>query len=246
MAADGATAGRHARNSVGLRSEAGLTRDLSDLTRDLQGETSTESLLRRIVESAVAEVEPACHAGISEIIGAQVRTRVATDPLVERVDEAQYTAGDGPCLTSLREEQTVRVGDLLHDGRWPGFAERAVDMNVRSMLSVQLFVEGDNLGALNLYAEDPDVFDESHEGIAMLIAAQGAVAMKRNRTEEQLKSALLTRDVIGQAKGILMERYKIDQAQAFDLLVLASQRTHRKLHDIAAELSATGELRAAQ
>jgi GAF domain-containing protein len=110
------------------------------------------------------------------------------------------------------------------------------------MLSVQLFVEDDNLGALNLYAESPGSFDESDENVAMLLAAHAAIAIKGGRVEGNLRSALDRRDVIGQAKGILMERYKIDDSQAFDLLVVASQQTHRKLRDIAEELARSGEL----
>jgi GAF domain-containing protein len=226
----------------GQRPEAGLARDLSELARRMHADRSMEALLQRIVEAAVAEVEPAEHAGISEIIGKQVQTRAATGSLARTIDDLQYRLGEGPCLSSLRDQVTVRADDLRSETRWARFATAAADAGVLSMLSVQLFVHGDNLGALNLYATTAHTFDDSDESIAMLLAAHAAVAMKGSQVEAGLRIALTTRDVIGQAKGILMERYKTNQAMAFDLLVTASQRAHRKLNDVAEELASTGEL----
>lgn len=233
---------RQARGTAGQAPEPGLARDLSELARELQAEPSMRALLQHIVEAAVDEIDPAEHAGISEIDGKRVHTRAATAPLVRRIDDLQYRVEDGPCLTSLRTEHTVRTDDLLHEIRWPLFAAAAAQHGVRSMLSVQLFVEDDNLGALNLYATAPNAFDRHHESTAMMLAAHAAIAMKGSKVQTQLRTALQTRDVIGQAKGILMERFKINHGEAFDLLVAASQHTHRKLTDIADELSRTGDL----
>lgn len=233
---------RQARGTGGQPPEAGLARDLSELARQMQAEPSMESLLQRIVEAAVSEIDPAEHAGISEIDRHNVHTRAATGALVKRIDDLQYRIEDGPCLTSLRTEHTVRTDDLRHEPRWPLFAEAASEQGVRSMLSVQLFVENDNLGALNLYASTPHAFDRHHESTAMMLAAHAAVAMKGSKVQNQLRAALENRDIIGQAKGILMERFKIDEGDAFDLLVTASQHTHRKLSDIADELTRTGDL----
>lgn len=109
------------------------------------------------------------------------------------------------------------------------------------MLAVQLFVEDANLGALNIYATEPDAFTEHDESIAMLLAVHAAVAMTSHTTESNLRIALESRDTVGQAKGILMERYKISAVEAFHLLVVASQRTHRKLRDVADTLATTGD-----
>lgn len=233
---------RQARGTRGQDPEAGLARDLSELARRMQADPSLEVLLQRIVEAAVAEIDPAEYAGISEITGKRVQTRAGTGPLVRAIDELQYRLEEGPCLTSLREQATVRVDDPRHETRWPRFVIAAADAGMLSMLSVQLFVEGDNLGALNLYATRPRAFEDEHESTAMLLAAHAAVAMKGSQVETGLRTALATRDVIGQAKGILMERYKINQTVAFDLLVAASQHAHRKLHEVAEELATTGEL----
>ncbi|SHF70820.1 GAF domain-containing protein [Jatrophihabitans endophyticus] len=202
-----------------------------------------EGVLGRIVAAAVSEVGPVEHAGITEVDHRRVYTRAASGDLVHRIDAVQYRTNQGPCLDSLREQVTVRCDDLTEETRWPKYAKAAVDEGLRSLLSVQLFVHGANLGALNLYARDVHAFSDDDESTAMLLASHAAVAMKGNEVEVNLRTALASRDRIGQAKGILMERYKISDTEAFDLLVLASQRTHRKLRDVADELAATGELR---
>jgi GAF domain-containing protein len=234
---------RVARGSSGDLPEEGLARDLSDLARQLQAESSMESLFDSIVAAALLEVDGAEYAGISVIQGRRVHTEAASDELVEKVDELQYRAGDGPCLTSLREHITVRSTDLETETRWPGFAREASGEGVRSMLSFQLFVESDNLGALNLYATVPDAFTDDDESVGLLLAAHAAIAMKASRNNINLRAALVNRDVIGQAKGILMERLKIDQVEAFRLLSQASKRSNRKLIVIAEELTLTGDLR---
>jgi GAF domain-containing protein len=176
---------RQARGTSGQAPDAGLARDLSELAREMQAERSMETLLQRIVEAAVAEIDAAAHAGISEIDRTQVRTRAATGPLVHLIDDLQYRIEDGPCLTSLRDEHTVRTDDLLRERRWPLFAQAAAEQGVRSMLSVQLFVEGDNLGALNLYSSAPNAFDDDDESTAMMLAAHAAVAMKGSKVEAE-------------------------------------------------------------
>lgn len=233
---------RHARDSTDDPIEAGLARQLSELAREMQAETTTDALLERITHSAVAEIEGADFAGISLIEGGNIRTRAATDSLIEKLDHEQYRLEDGPCISSLRDEMTVRCDDLENEQRWPRFAAEALETGVRSLLCVQLFVEGDNLGALNLFATTPDAFTDHDESIALLLAAHAAIALKGSTVESNLRIALESRDTIGQAKGVLMERYKISALEAFNLLVVASQRSHIKLRDVADALAATGEL----
>jgi GAF domain-containing protein len=138
--------------------------------------------------------------------------------------------------------EVVRVDDLRTDPRWPRFGQRAVAHGVASMMSFQLYARDDNLGALNLYALEPHAFDDEAAHVGALLATHAAVALASTQTEANLRTALLSRDMIGQAKGILMERFKIDQSAAFELLVAVSQHTHRKLRDIAEDLTSTGEL----
>jgi hypothetical protein len=103
------------------------------------------------------------------------------------------------------------------------------------MLSLQLYVEGDNLGALNLYARTPDAFTDESEQVGLLFAAHAAIAYAGGRKEAQVANTLISHDVIGQAKGILMERYKITGERAFLVLTRVSQTSNRKLHVVAAE-----------
>jgi len=110
------------------------------------------------------------------------------------------------------------------------------------MLSFQLYVEGDNLGALNLYSREPNAFDDESEHIGLLFASHAAVAFADAQKLDQLNSAVETRDLIGQAKGILMERYQISAEQAFRVLTRVSQQRNRKLRDLAAELADTRHL----
>jgi hypothetical protein len=126
--------------------------------------------------------------------------------------------------------------------RWPDFVARATDYAVGSMLSLQLFVRGDDLGVLNLFSSQPNGFDDESEHVGLLFASHAAIAMSGAQEKEQLRSAIEFRDLIGQAKGILMERYKISSDRAFQVLTRASQTRNRKLHDIAFELVTQGSL----
>jgi GAF domain-containing protein len=234
---------RRARGSTGNEAEAGLARQLSELARRMQAEPDMSALLQSVTDAALIEIDAAEHAGISLIEGRYVRSEATTDALVSLIDQQQYRLEQGPCLSSLRQQITVRSDDLEDEGRWPEFSAAVAEHGIRSMLSVQLFVEADNLGALNLYSSKPDAFDAHDESTAMLLAAHAAIAIKGSRAATNLHTALDTRDVIGQAKGILMERFKIGPAEAFALLVVASQHSHQKLRDVAEQLATTGELR---
>lgn len=132
--------------------------------------------------------------------------------------------------------------DTAADPRWPRFMPHAVDAGIASMLSVELFVGATASAALNLYATTAGVFIVESEDLALMLAAPTGLAVSAVRKIDNLTVALESRDLIGQAKGSLMERYKITGEQAFDLLVVVSQRTNRKLRDIAGDLAATGEL----
>lgn len=129
---------------------------------------------------------------------------------------------------------------MANETRWPRFATEAVGLGVGAMMCFQLPVTGDNLGALNMYASDPGAFGEEPESIGLVFASHAAIAISAAQQQEHLRSAVDSRDLIGQAKGVLMERYKLTGGDAFAVLVRASSHTNRKLVDIAEELSNTG------
>jgi GAF domain-containing protein len=242
MAEDWGDPVRQAVGSSGHHAEPGIARQLSELARELQADLTTEALLRHIVTAAITEVPGAQYAGIALITGREFVTRAASGELVERIDRVQYQAGEGPCLDAARHHETVRCDDLRTEARWPRFVGQAADLGVLSVLSFQLFAGDDSFGALNLYAANPGAFGADSESTGILLASHAALAMAAARTQAGLLTALDSREIIGQAKGILMERYKITGVQAFGLLVASSQAVNRKLRDIAEHLVATGEL----
>jgi GAF domain-containing protein len=216
---------------------------LGELARSLHDDDGVEDTLRSIVSAAVGTVPGTQEAALSVIEARRtVRTRAGTADLVYQVDQAQYDTGEGPCLDALYEQHTVRLSDMATETRWPRFTARAAELGVGSMLSFQLYVEQDNLGALNLYSSDTDAFTDESEQVGLLFATHAAVAMADAQTKQHLSHAMAVRDLIGQAKGILMERHKLTGDQAFSLLVKTSQNTNTKLIDVARYLVETGEL----
>lgn len=214
-----------------------LAEGLSALARDLDQQDDPDAMLAAIVAAAVAMIPGVEEGSISVVLGRrQVVSQAATGELPAQVDAIQEETQQGPCMDAAYQHQTVRVDNLATEDRWPLFAQRASATGAASMLSLQLYVEGDNLGALNLYARTPNAFNDESEQVGLLFAAHAAIAYAGVRKETQLAQALISRDVIGQAKGILMERYKISSERAFLLLTRVSQTSNRKLYDVADEL----------
>jgi GAF domain-containing protein len=222
----------------------GLGEVMGQLARSLQAEHGdVESTLQTIASAAIGSIAGAEHCTISYVVGREsVEPRASTGELSQRVDEMQNRLRQGPCLDAIWERETVRIEDMRVEERWPLYAAEAVELGVLSSLSFQLFVTGDNLGALNLYAGRPHAFTEESEDVGLVFAAHAAVALAGARHEFNLQRAASTRDLIGQAKGILMERFKLTAVQAFTVLSRTSQQTNRKLIDIAGELAETGAL----
>ncbi|HEY0000516.1 MAG TPA: GAF and ANTAR domain-containing protein [Actinoplanes sp.] len=215
------------------------------MARSLQSEGSFEQTLDAIVSGAAHTVPGAERAGLTAVQGRRkVSTVAATDDLVREVDRAQYETGQGPCLDAAYERRTVRLADMAAEDRWPDFSRRALELGVRSMLSFQLYVRHDDLGALNLYSAQVDAFDDESENVGLLFASHAAIAMAGSRKEHDLSLAISARDLIGQAKGILMERHKVTGEQAFHLLAQVSQRSNTKLAEVAHSLVETADLRA--
>jgi GAF domain-containing protein len=213
------------------------------IARSIQHEHGdVEKTLQAITAAAVDAVPGAESVSVSLVQGRKVEPRAATDDLPREIDDLQSRLGEGPCLSALREQSTVLVEDYETEERWPRFAAEARAQGVRSSLSFQLFVEGDALGALNLYARSAHAFTGDAEAIGQVFASHASIALSAAQQEQNLRGAIDKRDLIGQAKGILMERYKLTAPQAFHLLVQSSSHTNRKLFDIADDLTSTGTL----
>lgn len=216
-----------------------LARELGELAIEMQNQVDTEATLQSIVDGAVAIVPGTRWAGISLIHGNAVEARVPSDPLVAKLDTLQSEVDEGPCLSALREHRTITINDMATETRWPRFCHAALELGVRSLLSFQLFVTQQNLGALNLYSVEAHAFSEDSEFTGQLLAQHASVALFGAAAEAQFDDALSSRDVIGQAKGIIMERFDLDAFAAFELLRTLSQQSNEKVVDIARKVIRT-------
>lgn len=217
---------------------------MSHVARQLQEEHGdVESTLQAITEAAVRTVPHADECGISYVVGRRkLEPRAWTSELPRNADSLQERLGEGPCLDAVWEETIVRVDDVGTDERWPEFARHMADLGIRSMMCFQLFVVGDQLGALNMYSRTRGAFDDESQDIGLLFASHAAVALAGAEHEANLRLGMGNRDIIGQAKGILMERHKLTAQQAFAALARVSQEMNRRLVDIARELTDTGSM----
>ena len=221
----------------------GVLEQLDRLARSLGASADTGAMLDEIVAAAVQLVPGVEDASVSLVVDRrQVTSRHRTGDLPERVDAIQTDTGEGPCLDAAYEQETVRVPDLRHEQRWPHFARQAVAAGAGSMLSFQLYVHGDTLGVLNLYSHHADAFDDESEQVGLLFARQAAEAFADAEEPEHLHRVVAGRDLIGQAKGMLMERYGVDDGGAFRVLARVSQASDQTLRAVAEELVTTRRL----
>ncbi|MFC7726557.1 ANTAR domain-containing protein [Nocardioides sp. GCM10028917] len=219
-------------------------RVLADAVRDLDAQADPPHTLQRLVE-LTPEFFPMCDfVGVSLIEGGKVRTPAGTNERLRELDESQFEIGQGPCRDAIRTHATVVVHDLATDPRWPSWGRAMVsELGIRSSLSFRLFTRPDRTwGALNVYSTEKDGFSDEDVVQGQTIAALAAVALARSINDEQLASALETRTTIGQAIGIVMERYELDADHAFSVLRRISSQDNLKLRDLAAQVVATREV----
>lgn len=224
-----------------------LNEELANAARALHAEGDTQHLLNRCVALATELIDGCDYAGVSVVHRkAPIDTPAATDPLVVRGDQLQYDLQEGPCLDSIWDSETVHSRNLAEEQRWPRWAPAVMqELGVASMLSFQLYTDQDTLGALNLYSTTVDAFDDDDINAGFLLAAHSAVALAAAHNAEHLQAAAVSRTIIGQAQGILMERFGLTADRAFVVLRRVSQSRQVKLHQVANELVATRVLPAA-
>lgn len=211
---------------------ARVARTLAEHHGDLQ------RALDEIVHLAVDSLEACEFAGVSLTEKGKITSPASSNDIPRTVDRIQSETGEGPCVDAIREHEVFQTGDLRNEKRWPEFSARAYEeTGIRSILSVRLFVEEDTMGALNLYSTVPDAFDESDVALGTVFAAHASVAMSTARREQGLEQKAQSRDVIGQAKGILMARSGLTEDEAFEMLKKASQRMNVKLRDVARRIA---------
>ncbi|MGW2328361.1 GAF and ANTAR domain-containing protein [Streptomyces sp. NPDC001700] len=217
---------------------------MATMARDLLAQDSVDATLERITACAVDIVEGCDAAGILIFHGQRVETLAPTDGLVVRADQSQDQLAEGPCFdAALRSRPVYRIRDFAEPQEaWPEFARRVHAQGVGSMMAFRLYTREAELGYLNLYARRPAVFTEGSETAGWLLASHAAVAFSSARTADQLQHALTTRHTIGEAMGILMERRKIGEDEAFGVLRRVSQERNIKLRDIARQISERGDI----
>jgi GAF domain-containing protein len=215
-------------------------RDLSQLAGVMLSEPDLPSALRRVTELA-AGIVPQCD-GASLTMRKEGRpvAAAADDNWATELDELQHREQEGPCLNCLREGTVFRVRDLAVDSRFPTYGPRAAERGARAAVSLPLAADGRTVGALNLYSRQPDVFDGAGLALAELLAAHASLAVQASTAyytnrdlAEQLREAISSRATIEQAKGVLVAQQRCSPDDAFQLLVLASQRLNRKLREVA-------------
>jgi transcriptional regulator with GAF, ATPase, and Fis domain len=219
-------------------------RDLVSLARSLQATDDPLATMQQAVELAVRQIDGADAATLSVVHRrGRVETPVASEAMARAADELQYELGEGPCLRAIEDDVVVRVPDVERDERWPRWSRAVVERTpYRSMLCHRLFTARDRVGGLNLYAERPDAFDRDDVDHGEALAAHVALAVRSAQQIAGLEAALDSRTVIGQATGILMERFGLDAQQAYNLLTRLSSHGNRRLRDLAEELTTTGTI----
>lgn len=221
-----------------------FNRELAAAAREMQDDNSSRQAMERAVAIAT-EILPGCDAaGVCVVYrGDRVDTHTTSNDALRQVDALQHELNEGPCLDALQQQDTVQSEDLSADARWPQWGpEVANRLGLYSIVSYRLFSTGENLGALNLYGRSKSAFtsDDVHDGIAL--AAHVGVALAGAQEVENLEKALVGRTVIGQATGILMERFDLAPDRAFSVLSRLSQQKNVKLRQLAEQIVTTRTL----
>ena len=207
---------------------------MAELARSVSGPRSVNDVLSDVT-AAVMELIPGTDtAGVLMIgKGGKFDSLAGITELPHQLDDLQMTFDEGPCVQAALDDVIVRTDDFRSETRWPRYAPAVVELGVLSGLSLKLYTANRTAGALNLFAFKPNAFNGEDETIGTVLAAHAAAAILASREGEELHSALTTRDRIGQAKGVIMERYDVDDVRAFEMLRRLSQDSNTRLVDIA-------------
>lgn len=224
-----------------------ISAQFSQMARTLLSAGTVTDVLQHVVDLAATTIDGCDCAGIFLLKDDKVTTPVTTDPLVSEIDSAQHRCQEGPCLEAILAEKSVYAGDLAGQSDYLNFAPQATAIGIRSILALHFSSNG-NRGALNLYARCAWAFGVVDRAKGQLLASLADIALsaaeahsKEERRLENLKAALASRELIGQAQGILIERERITAEEAFDVLRKASQHFNVKLITVAQDLVDSGE-----
>lgn len=215
------------------------------LTVQREGAKDENHALTVITEGAVAIIAGAEQSAVVVPAGPRrLAARSVHGELPPMVMALQNDLGLGPCLDAVASTAQVVVSDVYSETRWPFFTEQIIATGLRSMLCTPLAVQGRCYGSLSLVSTQPNAFDDESRSLAAVFAAHATLALFGVEQIRNLRAMADSRDLIGQAKGILMERHKLTADVAFNTLVRASQNNNVKLRDLCHQLTLTGELAA--
>jgi putative methionine-R-sulfoxide reductase with GAF domain len=223
---------------------------LAEIARSLFTQPTVIATLQRIVDTAAETIDDCDGAGLLLVSKRKIVAGAWSNELVREIEKMEYEIGEGPCVDAIWERPTFESSDLRDEmSLWPTFAARALDAGVESMLAFRLFASEETLGALDLYSRRRGAFDESARAFGTVFSAHAALALAGAQVHahdlavaDGLREALATRDVIGQAKGILMATRRVDADTAFDLLRTTSQHRNVKLRAVAEQVVFTRDL----
>lgn len=214
----------------------GIVAQLAELVSNLNRDgIETRAGLHELIDRGVRHVPGCQYAGITLAEKSKAVTNVvATHRYPMALDAIQNQYGEGPCLEAAWQQHIMHIHDLNVDERWPRYQRHALAQTpIRSLLAYELFVDGPSMAAVNFYADPPRAFTDESVELGGVFATHIALAWSMLRRQDQFRSALATRDIIGQAKGVIMERFNLDAIEAFELLTRLSQQSNTRLADIA-------------
>jgi GAF domain-containing protein len=217
-----------------------FTAALAEAARTINQPQSMDETLDAIVHTARQNIPGFDEVGISLMhSNGKVETKAATGDLVWKLDALQYDLGEGPCVSSLHEEPVIVVDHIRHSQRWPEYVPQGVKLGLKSQMALRLYVDNDGtIGGINLYSTSSEQIEPHAPQLAQVFAAQAAVALGHRQEINHLNEALASRQAIGEAIGVLMERYNLDEQAAFNFLARLSSHQNVKLRDIAASMVA--------
>ncbi|MEA2486167.1 MAG: hypothetical protein QOD46_1278 [Actinomycetota bacterium] len=223
---------------------AELIRSVTALSRLVTANETVESTVGRIAQLSVLALDAADECDISVIKGKEIKTVAVTSDVGQKIDRLQIETGQGPCMSSIEKQATFYIPDMAHDETWPVFSARAAaETGISSLVGYVLEVGGGALGAINLMSYRTNAFDEDAIAVGAVFAAQAGVALSNAQTHEkneqkveQLEEGIQTRQVIGQAVGIVMATRHLKAEEAFEILKTISQHTNVKLKQVAVGL----------
>jgi transcriptional regulator with GAF, ATPase, and Fis domain len=207
---------------------------MAELARILAHERTVDAVLREVTTAAVELIPGVDTAGILVVKkGDEFESLATTSDLPRELDVLQMTFQEGPCREAALADTMVRTPDFRSETRWPQYSAAVVEIGVLSGMSFKLYTGDQTAGALNLFGFEPNEWDADAESTGSVLAAHAAAALVATQHEHQFRAALLSRDRIGQAKGIIMERFAVDDVRAFHMLRHLSQEQNTKLTDVA-------------